>query len=310
MPMSYDYGAMRETWLTHALTDWMGDDAWLWKLRCQHRKFNYMGDTTWVRGKVVDKVQVDGRNEVDLEVSCGNQRGETPLRAPRRAAADPGTRGRASRRRRPTPWTSCSRPRSRASVDLAGHSYHEPWSPGGLRTDRGTGRAARGVPRPARGELPPPALVRSLAGGGQGHRRKLWQRGAELGWTGLAVPEELDGAGQGVVELCLVAEEMGRAAAPGPFLDSALIALALARAAAADLVGALAAGDVKAIVAHHGAVVGIINGDELVLRGRATAVQAAASADWLLVTVAVGQGSAPGTGAPGGGLGRAPADTG
>ena len=76
IPMSYDYGAMRETWLTHVLTDWMGDDGWLLRLRCQHRKFNYIGDTTWVRGKVVDKVQADGRNEVHLEVGCWNQRGE------------------------------------------------------------------------------------------------------------------------------------------------------------------------------------------------------------------------------------------
>jgi hypothetical protein len=74
--MSYDYGAMRETWLTHALTDWMGDDGWLWRLRCQHRKFNYLGDTTWVRGKVTGKVQADGRNEVHLEVGCWNQHGE------------------------------------------------------------------------------------------------------------------------------------------------------------------------------------------------------------------------------------------
>jgi acyl dehydratase len=76
IPMSYDYGAMRETWLTHAITDWMGDDAWLWKLSCQHRKFNYMGDTTWVTGKVVDKVEVEGRHEVHLELACTNQRGE------------------------------------------------------------------------------------------------------------------------------------------------------------------------------------------------------------------------------------------
>lgn len=76
IPMNYDYGAMRETWLTHLITDWMGDDAWLWKLSCQHRKFNYMGDVTWVTGKVVDKVEVDGRFEVHLEVQCANQRGE------------------------------------------------------------------------------------------------------------------------------------------------------------------------------------------------------------------------------------------
>ncbi|MWA00857.1 acyl dehydratase [Actinomadura sp. LD22] len=77
LPSSYDYGGMRETWLCHIITDWMGDDAWLWKLRCEHRKFNYIGDVTWVRGKVVDKVRQDGRNEVHLEVWCENQRGET-----------------------------------------------------------------------------------------------------------------------------------------------------------------------------------------------------------------------------------------
>jgi acyl dehydratase len=83
IPMSYDYGGMRETWLTHALTDWMGDDGWLFKLSCQHRKFNYIGDTTWVRGKVTGKVEVDGRCEVHLELGCWNQRGEqtTPATA-------------------------------------------------------------------------------------------------------------------------------------------------------------------------------------------------------------------------------------
>jgi acyl dehydratase len=77
LPNSYDYGGMRETWLTHLITDWMGDDAWLWKLRCEHRKFNYIGDVTWARGEVVDKRNIDGRNEVHLQVWCENQRGET-----------------------------------------------------------------------------------------------------------------------------------------------------------------------------------------------------------------------------------------
>ncbi|OFB36628.1 acyl dehydratase [Mycolicibacterium sp. (ex Dasyatis americana)] len=77
LPNSYDYGGLRETWLTHLITDWMGDDAWLWKLRCEHRKFNYIGDLTWVRGEVADKRAVDGRNEVHLRVWCENQRGET-----------------------------------------------------------------------------------------------------------------------------------------------------------------------------------------------------------------------------------------
>jgi acyl dehydratase len=77
IPMTYDYGAMRETWLTHIVTDWMGDDAWLWKLSCQHRKFNYIGDTSWVRGRVTDKVESEAGHEVHLEVWVENQRGET-----------------------------------------------------------------------------------------------------------------------------------------------------------------------------------------------------------------------------------------
>jgi alkylation response protein AidB-like acyl-CoA dehydrogenase len=136
----------------------------------------------------------------------------------------------------------------------------------------------------------PPQLVRILASAGQDTDDKLWQRGAELGWIGLAVPEEQDGAGQGLVELCLAAEEIGRAAAPGAFIDSALIALALARWGQPGLVPAIAGGDLKASWAHHGSVTGSYDGDELVLSGRATAVQAAATADWLLVTAASDRG--------------------
>ncbi|MET0379635.1 MAG: MaoC family dehydratase N-terminal domain-containing protein, partial [Spongiibacteraceae bacterium] len=77
IPVSYDYGGMRETFLTNLLTNWMGDDGWLWKLSCQHRKFVYTGDTYWIKGKVRDKKQVDGRSEVHLEVWVENQWGTT-----------------------------------------------------------------------------------------------------------------------------------------------------------------------------------------------------------------------------------------
>jgi hypothetical protein len=77
-PSCYDYGRMRETWLIHLCTDWMGDDAWLWKLDCQFRKFNYVGDTHWMRGRVTRKYLVGpDSHAVDLEVWGENQRGET-----------------------------------------------------------------------------------------------------------------------------------------------------------------------------------------------------------------------------------------
>jgi acyl dehydratase len=77
-PTTYDYGRMRETWLIHLCTDWMGDDAWLWKLDCEFRKFNYVGDTQWLGGRVMRKFLAPGdRPAVDLDIEAVNQRGET-----------------------------------------------------------------------------------------------------------------------------------------------------------------------------------------------------------------------------------------
>jgi len=76
LPTSYDYGQMRTSWLIHLVTNWMGDDAWLWKLSCQSRAFNFMGDTTICTGSVVAK-RVDGPHHVvDLKLTSTNQRGE------------------------------------------------------------------------------------------------------------------------------------------------------------------------------------------------------------------------------------------
>jgi acyl dehydratase len=75
IPLSYDYGGLRETFMTNIVTNWMGDDGWLWKLNCEHRKFVYIGDTYWIKGKVTDKRRVDGRNEVVVELRVENQWG-------------------------------------------------------------------------------------------------------------------------------------------------------------------------------------------------------------------------------------------
>jgi hypothetical protein len=76
-PTTYDYGRMRETWLIHLCTDWMGDEAWLWKLECEFRKFNYVGDAQFLRGEVVRKYLAEGdRPAVDVQLTSTNQRGE------------------------------------------------------------------------------------------------------------------------------------------------------------------------------------------------------------------------------------------
>ena len=46
---------------------------------------------------------------------------------------------------------------------------------------------------------------------------QLWKAIGEMGWTGTAVPEAYGGLGLGYLELCVIAEELGRALAPAPF---------------------------------------------------------------------------------------------
>ena len=115
----------------------------------------------------------------------------------------------------------------------------------------------------------PTELVRSVSDAGLDLDEKLWTRGCELGWTGIVVPESQDGVGMGLVELCLVAEEIGRAVAPGPYVETALAAFAAARGGApADVVAGLTAGELKAAVVD---------------RARPAMSHAAGSVDWLLV---------------------------
>src|SRR5262245_66653215 len=69
----------------------------------------------------------------------------------------------------------------------------------------------------------PPALVRETAKGDDGVPRDLYRQMAELGWTGLLVPEKQGGLGLAALDLALVLEELGRVAAPGPFLPTQLV---------------------------------------------------------------------------------------
>lgn len=50
--------------------------------------------------------------------------------------------------------------------------------------------------------------------------RDLWNGVAEMGWLGVAIPEEHGGSGLGMLELCVIAEEMGRSLAPVPYAST------------------------------------------------------------------------------------------
>lgn len=62
----------------------------------------------------------------------------------------------------------------------------------------------------------------------------LWRELCDLGWPGIAVAEEHGGQGLGLVELCVLAQELGRVVAPVPFLGSAAAALAIQHGGSAE----------------------------------------------------------------------------
>ena len=63
--------------------------------------------------------------------------------------------------------------------------------------------------------------VRTILDDDQLHYHKeLWSQISEMGWTGTAIPEEYGGLGLGMLELCVIAEELGRSLAPTPFSSS------------------------------------------------------------------------------------------
>ena len=67
----------------------------------------------------------------------------------------------------------------------------------------------------------PPGVVRAvLDRPGKGLDEALWVRVVEQGWCGAAIPESYGGLGIGHVELCALAEELGRTLAPVPFASS------------------------------------------------------------------------------------------
>ena len=74
-----------------------------------------------------------------------------------------------------------------------------------------------------------PERVRELAEAGA-YDDDAWREISQLGWPGIFIPEEYGGQSLGVVELAILAEELGYALAPLPFLSNAAAGLILVHA--------------------------------------------------------------------------------
>jgi len=70
----------------------------------------------------------------------------------------------------------------------------------------------------------PATVPRTILESDAPYARELWEGIAEMGFLGTAIPEEYGGVGFGYLELCLIAQEMGRAVVPVPFSSSVYLA--------------------------------------------------------------------------------------
>ena len=66
-------------------------------------------------------------------------------------------------------------------------------------------------------------LVRAMEKDPRGYPPALWKKIAGLGWLGIPLPEAHGGAGLGILELSLIAEEIGKTLAPVPFIPTVVM---------------------------------------------------------------------------------------
>ena len=139
-----------------------------------------------------------------------------------------------------------------------------------------------------------PDVVRQLVEDPTGISPALWSTLVDLGWTGLLIPAPYGGSGAGLLEMCIVAEQMGRLPLPGPFFSSAIAATLAARAlGATELLGDLASGGRRGTVAlgeqGHGDPLSTVRtrarrkGAGWVVSGTKAMVVDGHSADWAIV---------------------------
>jgi alkylation response protein AidB-like acyl-CoA dehydrogenase len=145
--------------------------------------------------------------------------------------------------------------------------------------------------------------IRELAASEHGFEQGDWEEMAELGWPGLALPEEWGGQGLGIVDLAVLFEEMGYALAPSPLLSTTVAGLALAAngsdeqrerwlrpLAAGELRGTLALFDAGTPATPGGFEMEAKgDGGGVVLDGEKVLVMDASTADFLLVATSDGR---------------------
>lgn len=125
--------------------------------------------------------------------------------------------------------------------------------------------------------------ARATLAKGSSHPAEIWSAAAQLGWTGLALPEKHGGSGFDLADLAVVVECQGRRLCPGPFLPTVTAAVVVDRcggdALRGELLPGLAGGDT---VAGFGAG-GALRVADGTAHGEVDAVLGAPDADLLIL---------------------------
>lgn len=80
VPYPYDVGAQRQQWLIQSLTNWIGDEGWIKRCFAEYRRFVYLSDVVWLKGRVTKKyIDEAGEHCLDIETWAENQRGENVM---------------------------------------------------------------------------------------------------------------------------------------------------------------------------------------------------------------------------------------
>jgi alkylation response protein AidB-like acyl-CoA dehydrogenase len=127
-----------------------------------------------------------------------------------------------------------------------------------------------------------PTHVRPMLDDPAGTTDSVWRGLADLGATGVLIPQEFGGAGMTMVEAGIVAEELGAALHPGPWLSTAVAAArALTRTGASPLLTGIADGSTIATVGPLSGPRPVVENG--ILRGSIAGLPDAAAATVLLV---------------------------
>jgi alkylation response protein AidB-like acyl-CoA dehydrogenase len=150
-------------------------------------------------------------------------------------------------------------------------------------------------------------FVREMWEDDTGLTDKLWKKFAEMGWLGITIPEEYEGAGCDFLDLGIILDEMGRVPMPGPFLSTVIAGELLVDAGTEDqknrILPRIVQGDIKATIAvsepeYATTAEGIqltatSKGDGFVLNGKKQFVMDGIASDLMIIAARTEKGADP-----------------